>query len=182
MLTVAILDNLGYNVSLLKLPDHVAVGVNLDESATTFGYFIKEYYFLETTSAGWILGKIPPEHVGESNVTIYPISTRPLLIHSWENATRYSSSDGADYVKMKIVVENLGIKAAINFKIWGAFFSQDVVFFNQEETLVSSLDAGTKKIIEMTMDVPQAISSILKTQIHLNGEIVHERESSSSFP
>ncbi|MCK4332475.1 MAG: hypothetical protein KAV40_02725 [Thermoplasmatales archaeon] len=182
MLTASILDSMGYDVSLLKLPDHVAVGVHLDESATIFDYYIEEYYFLETTSTGWILGKIPPEHEDRSNVTIYPISTRPLLIHSWKDATRYSSSDGADYIKMKIVVENLGQETASNFKIWGAFYSQDDIFFNQETTSVSSLAAGTKKIIELTMDVPQAISTNLKTQIHLNDEVVHERESSSSFP
>jgi len=182
MLTASILDSMGYDVSLLKLPDHVAVGVHLDESATIFDYYIEEYYFLETTSTGWILGKIPPEHEDRSNVTIYPISARPLLIHSWKDATRYSSSDGTDYIKMKIVVENLGQETASNFKIWGAFYSQDDIFFNQETTSVSSLAAGTKKIVELTMDVPQAISTNLKTQIHLNDEVVHERESSSSFP
>lgn len=182
ILTASILDNMGYDVSLLKLPDHVAVGVHLDESATIFDYYIEEYYFLETTSTGWILGKIPPEYTDLSNVTIYPISMRPLLIHSWEDATRYSSSDGSDYIKMKIVVENLGQETAENFKIWGGFYSEDDIFSNQETTLISSLAAGTKKIVELTMDVPLAISTKLKTQIHLNDEVVHERESSSSFP
>ena len=182
ILLASILDNIGYEVSLLKLPDHVAVGVHLDESATIFDYYIEEYYFLETTSEGWILGKIPPEYKDLSNVTIYPISARPLLIHSWKDATRYSSSDGADYIKMKIIVENLGQEAASNFKIWGGFYSEDDIFFNQETTLISSLAAGTKKIAELTMDVPQDISTKLKTQIRLNNEVVHKRESSSSFP
>jgi hypothetical protein len=182
ILTASILDRLGYNVSLLKLPNHVAVGVHLDESATVYDYYIKEFYYLETTSTGWTLGKVPPDYKGESNVTVYPISKRPLLIHSWKNATRFSSSDGADYVKMKILIENLGQDLADNFIIWGAFFHKDDIFYNQETISVSSLAAGMKNIVELTMDVPQVLSTKLKTQIYLNNEVIHERESSSSFP
>ena len=61
ILTASILDSLGYNVSLLKIPNHVAVGVRLGKSATVYDYYIEQYYFLETTSSGWILGKVPPE-------------------------------------------------------------------------------------------------------------------------
>ncbi|UCD13920.1 MAG: hypothetical protein JSW60_00445 [Thermoplasmatales archaeon] len=182
ILIASILDSSGYNVSLLKLPSHVAVGVHLDESATTYDYYIEEYYFLETTSSGWPCGKIPSEHEGLSNVTIYAIKQRPLLTHSWKNATHYSGSDGSDYIKMEIVVENLGRETANDFKIRGAFFSQHDIYYNQETTQAYSLAAGSKKIVKMTMDVPQGISTILKTQIYLNDKIVHERESLSSFP
>jgi hypothetical protein len=181
ILAVSILDSMGFNVSLLKLPNHAAVGVHLNESESIFDYYIEEYYYLETTSTGWILGKVPPEYKNLSNVTIYPISTRPLLIHSWKNATRFSGSDESDYVKLKIIVENLGRDSASNFKILGAFYSQNN-FFNQEEILVPSLVAGNKKIIDLKVNVPQGISTILKTQIHLNNKIVNEKESNSSFP
>ena len=181
ILAISILDSMGFNVSLLKLPNHMAVGVHLDESESIFDYYIEEYYFLETTSTGWILGKVPPEYKNLSNVTIYPISTRPLLVHSWKNATRFSGSDESDYVKLKIIVENLGRVSASNFKILGAFYNQNNIF-NQEETLVPSLAAGNKKIVDLKVNVPQGISTTLKTQIHLNNKIVNEKESNSSFP
>ncbi len=181
ILTASILDSLGYNVSLLKIPNHVAVGVRLSKSATAFDYYIDQYYFLETTSTGWVLGKVPPEHDNEDNITVYQISNRPLLIHSWKNATRFSTSDGEDYVKLKIIVENLGRKTANNFNIWGAFFNQGT-YFNQKETSEISLLEDMKKFVNLKMDVPQILTTQLKTQVYLNNKIVHERESTSSFP
>jgi len=180
ILTASILDSMGYTVSLINIPNHVAVGVHLGKSATPYDYYIEEYYFLETTSTGWVLGKVPPEHDTQSNITVYPISLRPILIHSWKNATRFSSSDGEDYVELKIVIENLG-RITTNFKIWGAFFNQDT-YFNQREISEISLSEDTKKIIDLKMDVPQIISTQLKTQIHMNNKVVHERESTSGFP
>lgn len=181
ILAVSILDSIGYNVSLIKIPNHVAAGVHLGKSVTAFDYYIDEYYYLETTGSGWILGNIPPEHQDQSNISVYHISTRPLLIHSWINATRFSSTDGEDYVELKIIVENLGRKSAGNFKIWGAFFNQNN-YFNFKETSKYSITAGTKKILELKLDVPQSIITKLKTHIFLNNKIVHERESSSNFP
>jgi predicted transglutaminase-like cysteine proteinase len=181
ILTAAILDSLGYNVSLLKLPNHVAVGVHLGKSATSYEYYINSYYFLETTSSGWILGKVPPEHKDQSNVTAYPVSIRPLLIHSWENATRYSTSDGDDYVELTILLENLGRKPAVQSTIWGAFYNQSM-YYNQKETPEIIINEDTKQIIEFRIDVPQSVSTKLKTHIHLNNKIVHTRESASNFP
>ena len=182
ILTASILKKLGYNVSLIQLPKHVAVGVNLDESASAEDYFVEEYYYLETSSTNWLLGKIPPEHKYETNITVFTLQSRPILIHSWKNATRFSVTDGSDYIKMKIVVENLGVITASNFDIWGAFFSQDNVFFNQKTTSVSRLEASAKKIVGLTLDVPQEFATKLKTQIYLDNKMVHERESLSNFP
>jgi hypothetical protein len=182
ILTASILKNLGYNVSLIQLPKHVAVGVHLDENATDEDYFIEEYYYLETSSTNWVLGKIPPEHKFQTNITVYTLQSRPILIHSWKNATRFSVNDGSDYIKMKILVENLGVTTANSFDIWGAFFSQGNIFFNQKTTSISRLEAATKKIVGLKLDVPQEFSTKLKTRIYLNDEMVHERESLSNFP
>jgi len=182
ILAASILKNLGYNVSLIQLPKHVAVGVNLDENATNEDYFVEKYYYLETSSTNWLLGKIPPEHKYQTNITVFTLQSRPILIHSWKNATRYSINDGSDYIKMKIVVENLGVTTASSFDIWAAFFTQDDIFFNEKTTPVSRLEAATKKIVELTLDVPQEFSTKLKTRIYLNDKMVHERESLSNFP
>ena len=56
ILAASILRKIGYNVSLIQLPKHVAVGVNLDEEAVSDDYFIDQYYFLETSSTGWFVG------------------------------------------------------------------------------------------------------------------------------
>lgn len=182
ILAADILDIIGYNVSLLRLPNHMAVGVNLDENASVYDYYIEEYYFLETTGTRGFLGKVPDEYKDITNVTVYPISNRPILIHNWKNATRFTGTDGSDFIKMIILVENLGRKAASNFEIRGAFYSQDNIGFNQETILIPYLAAGDKKIVDLKVDVPQTFMTTLKTKIYLNNEMVHEKESTDTFP
>jgi len=182
MLTAALLDNMDYDVSLIRLPNHMAVGVHLDENLSEYEYYADGYYFLETTRNRWNLGKVPDEYEGIANVTVYPLSSRSILLHGWKNATRISSSDGSDYVKIKILIENLGRKTAKNFEVKGAFFNQNDISFNTEAVLVSSLAAGDKKVVELKINVPQSFSSTLKTQIYLDNKMVHEKESSSVFP
>jgi len=182
ILAAAILDNMVYNVSLLRLPNHMAVGVHLDENASSYDYYIEKYYFLETTGTRGFLGKVPEEYKDITNITVYPTFSRPILIHGWENATHLIGSDGSDFVKIKIIVENLGRETAYNFEIRGAFYSQNDVDFNQETTSISSLTAGDKKEVDLKVDVPKGIATTLKTQIYLNNKMVHEKESKDSFP
>jgi hypothetical protein len=182
MLTSALLDNMAFNVSLIRLPNHMAVGVHLDENLSEYEYYADGYYFLETTRNRWDLGRVPAEYRGIANVTVYPLSSRPIIVHNWKNATRISSSDGSDYVQIKILIENLGRKTAKNFEVKGAFFNQNDASFNTDAVLVSSLVAGDKKVVELKINVPQSFSSTLKTQIYMDNKMVHEKESSSVFP
>jgi len=183
MLTASLLDSMGYTVSLLRLPNHMAVGVHLDENLSNYDCYAEEYYYLETTRRdGGDLGRVPEEYEDITNVTVHSISSRPILIHSWKNATRFSGSDGSDYVKIKILIENLGRGNANNFEIRGAFYNQNGIGFNKETTWIVSLAAGKKKVVDLQINVPQGISTTLKTQIYLNDQMVHEKESTSSFP
>jgi predicted transglutaminase-like cysteine proteinase len=182
ILTAALLESLGYNVSLIRLPQHMAVGVHLNETLSVYSYYIDQYYFLETTTLSMPLGKIPPEYQGLSNVTVYPISSRPLLIHSWKNATRFTMSTGADYVSVTMMIENLGTAATSDIEVRGAFYDNTSRIYNQETMSVSSIAAGEKRVVELSVDVPSLISTTLKTQLFLNGVMVNQRESTSRFP
>jgi predicted transglutaminase-like cysteine proteinase len=182
ILTAALLESLGYNASLIRLPQHMAVGVHLNETISVYSYYIDQYYFLETTTLSMPLGKIPPEYQGLSNVTVYPISSRPLLIHYWENATRFTMSTGADYVSVTMIIENLGIAASSDIEVRGAFYDNTSRIFNQETMSVSSIAAGQKRVVKLSVDVPSLTSTTLKTQLYLNGIMVNQRESTSRFP
>jgi predicted transglutaminase-like cysteine proteinase len=182
ILTAALLDSLGYNVSLLRLPKHMAVGVHLNEPISPYSYYIDEYYFLETTTLHMPLGKIPPEYQGLSNVTVYSISSRPLLLHQWESATRYQMSTGEDYVRVKMIFENIGTIAAYDIEIRGAFYDNADQLYNQRSMTVPVLAAGEKRLVELSVDVPSVGSTTLKTQVYLDGVMVNQRESSSRFP
>jgi hypothetical protein len=77
----------GYDVVLLRFPGHMAVGVNLSKSAIPqYNYYVDNYYFLETTTEGKPCGFVPNDYRDSaSNVTVYPIKSKPLLVHDWEN-------------------------------------------------------------------------------------------------
>jgi predicted transglutaminase-like cysteine proteinase len=182
ILTAALLWDLGYNVSLIRLPQHMAVGVHLTETIPLYSYYIDQYYFLETTTLHMTLGKVPPEYQGLTNITVYPISSRPLLVHLWKSATRFQISTGEDYVNVKMVLENLGTAAATDIEIRGAFYDNMSRIYDQQTTNVSFIAAGEKCLAELSIDVPSSVSTTLKTQLYVHGVMVNQRESSSYFP
>jgi hypothetical protein len=182
ILTAALLQSLGYNVSLIRLPQHMAVGVNLNETITEYSYYIDQYYFLESTTLFMPLGKIPPEYQALSNITVYPISSRPILIHSWKNATRITMSTRVDYVSVTVIIENLGTTSTSDIEIRGAFYDNESQIYNQERLSVLSIAIGEKRLVELSVDVPSFVSVTLKTQLYLNGMMIDQRESSALFP
>jgi hypothetical protein len=182
ILTAALLESLGFNVSLIRLPQHMAVGVHPNETISGYSYYINQYYFLETTTLHMTLGKIPSEYQGLTNVTVYPISSRPLLIHHWKSATRFQISTGEDYVHVQMVLENLGTAVTSDIEVRGAFYDNASRLYNQQTTDVPSIDAGGKRLVELSVDVPALISTTLKTQLYLNGMMVNQRESTQRFP
>lgn len=185
ILTAALLESLGYNVSLIRLPQHMAVGVRLNQTVPGYSYYIDQYYYLETTTLHMTLGRVPPEYQGLTNVTVYPISQRPLLVHSWKSATRYQVSTGEDYVRVKMILENLGAAVASNIEIHGAFYDNMSLIYNLQAMSVTPIVAGQKKLVEISVDVPSSVAvktTTLKTQLYLDGGMVNQRESTSRFP
>jgi hypothetical protein len=63
---------MGYDVALIALPRHMAVGVNISAYGSYYEYGSKKYFYLETTGDGWKIGEIPVEY---QNLTarIYPV-------------------------------------------------------------------------------------------------------------
>jgi hypothetical protein len=182
ILGAAMLSELGYNVSLIRLPEHMAVGVHLDEAIGSYTYYIDRYYYLEMTGVNSPVGRVPPEYQGLTNVAVYPISSRPLLIHYWLNATRYTTSNGLDFIKLKMLMKNLGSAAASSFEIRGAFYDAANHSYNENSSGESFLGPQDRQIIDLQVTVPKGVSTELRTRIYLGGRIVHERESSSHFP
>jgi hypothetical protein len=181
ILAASLLSSLGYNVSLIRLPNHMAVGVHLNQTLPAYSYYVDQYYFLETTTLHMPLGKIPLEYQGLTNETVYPISSRPLLIHEWKNATRFTLNNGVDYVQLKIIVENLGSEVAPEVEVRGAFYDMSNRSYEQKTTIVYSLGVGEKRFIELSVNVPSLISTSLKTHMYLNNVMVNQRESTIQF-
>jgi len=66
ILTAAILRHMGFGVVLLAFTDemHMAVGIRVPppdaRGASAYEWNGEDYYYLETTAAGWTIGKMPP--------------------------------------------------------------------------------------------------------------------------
>ena len=185
IITACMLDNLGYSVSLIRLPGHMAVGVNLSEdSLPTYDYYVYDYYFLETTTEGKTVGFIPKEHVSSSEIDVFNVSYRGLLTHHWEDnsLTIYKNTDIGDYIKVIVYVENIGVKTDSNVKVEGVFYTNSGLEFNAESEIISSIKPGMKDKVILTVNVPEGRTTWFKTRVYINDEVVDIRESSSTFP
>jgi transglutaminase-like putative cysteine protease len=80
ILLAALLKLMGYDVALVILPTHVALGIaglNLSGTYLTNPTTNTRYYYVESTVNGWLPGQIPPEFeedVSEGKYDILPIA------------------------------------------------------------------------------------------------------------
>ena len=184
--TAYILKNMGYTVALLRFPDHMAVGVNLsEEDIPAYDFYIDGYYFLETTTGGKLCGFVPSDYRElTSEVIIHPLSDRPLLDHSWQDGTItiFTNTEIGDFVKVALFVENIGSITAENFIVEAGFFTEGGLKSNNKREAISMLASGMKEKVVLTVNIPKSITTRFKTRIYLDGEIVDEKESVSTFP
>ena len=184
ILAASILSQMGYDVALFRLTNHMAVGVCINQNISGYERYIDDYYFLETTSVGGTLGYIPNEYKSRYNLTVYPISSRPLLIHSWKNnsLTIFTNTDIGDFVKVTSIVKNLGSDTAEDILFKGAFYTAYNQELNAKTSTISLLKPGMQEEVTIIVYIPKDLSTTFKTRVYLNGEVVDEKEASASFP
>ena len=186
ILTASLLDRLGYKVALIRLPNHMAVGVNLSEGAVPhYHYYTNGYYYLETTMEESPVGFIPSQYrTTSSDSEIYPISSRPYIRHTWINNvfTIFTKMNTGDFVKLDAIVENDGRSTAYNIRVEGAFVTSIGLTIQSNDYVISSLKPGKKQKVTITVDIPQTVLTTFKSRIYLNGEVVDSKESSEPFP
>jgi len=185
ILAACVLDNLGFNTALIRLPDHMAVGVDLNgERLSQYDYFVDAYYYLETTTEGKPVGFIPSEYTSATEIDVFSVSSRPLLIHNWVDSsiTIYTDTSMGDFVKVEAIVENLGRITASTVTVECAFFSVADNKYNAKTTRIYQLEPYTKEKISLKSDIPGDVTTWFKTRIYFNGELFDEKESANSFP
>jgi len=183
ILTASILNRMGFDVALFRFTNHMAIGVKLNEKLSGYEYYTDSYYFLETTTKGKPLGFIPSEYKSHCNLTVYHISSRPLLFHDWKNnsITIFTNTELGDFVKVKLIVENLGSATAEDVLVKCGFYTQSDLELNAKTKTISSLEPMMKEEITLTADIPTGITTWFKTRIYLDNEVVDEQESASPF-
>lgn len=184
ILLAAILDQMGYKSALLRLTGHMAVGVQLDEDATAYDYYIDNYYYIEPTSEQSPCGFVPQKYRNKQNLSIYEVSSRPLLLQNWKNGTVsiFRQTGLGDFVKATIIIKNMGSGDAKDIVVRVGFYSEQGIAVSSETTSIATLAAGGRKKVILCANIPSGITTRFKTQIYLDNKIVDERETTSSFP
>lgn len=109
-LLVALLYEMDADFVLLVLPEHMAVGVHLDE--VDVGRYLwfhdKKYYFMETTMPNWQIGQVP-EHYMTTEMEVVPVDDTPTLLMK---GVHFDSQPTLVYEKancsLKLDLHNLG--------------------------------------------------------------------------
>lgn len=92
ILLSAVLNEMGYDVVLLELPSHMAVGVagnwtgkgnGNENGGRVVEHRGREYWYVETTGDGWSVGEVP-EQLLDDPVTVRSLEPTPVLRHSWD--------------------------------------------------------------------------------------------------
>jgi len=119
ILSVAILQEMGYDVVLLELPEHMALGIKCDPEldGRSFEYNNNHYYYLETTGNNWQIGEMPEEFQDEP-VQIIPVYRRPLVNLDFSAKCEYSKKEGM--VDVNVTLRNVGSELAENTTIYVA--------------------------------------------------------------
>jgi len=173
ILTAALLDKLNYDVMLLGLPTHMAVGVYMEGvEGSYYPYEAREYLYLETTSEGWRLGEIPSEYEGEP-ANLYPLLPVPVLTHSWRAIQKGLR------ITLTVTVKNEDSAAATGIRVYSAFDAGDGGVWRPEESEAFDLHFGRETTIKLVLDAPKnkytrLIVGILDSEGHMLDESYSE--------
>ncbi len=148
ILMASLLGAMGYNVSLILLPDHLAVGVEVNATGVHWVYDNVTYYYLETTAPGWEEGEVPPEHDPEE-ATLYPVEEMPFLAYSW-TATRLNNK-----ATVKIHVTSEGAVSAEDYRVWLAVEDQDGFILAETHSSYFDLAFGEETSFKLKVTGPR---------------------------
>jgi hypothetical protein len=109
VLAAALLQARGFDVALLSYsgsPGHVALGIGLDASGTSFSSGDARYFYVEMTTPGWAVGEVPDELKGVVP-SIIPVVKNPSLLVSVTATATGTTANLVDY-RVQYTVTNQG--------------------------------------------------------------------------
>jgi len=157
ILTSSILYKLGYDVSLIRFEDHMAVGVHLDSYPYIDKVYFtddsgKRYLYLETSNKGWKLGEADEKYAHDTNYTIYPVKDKPILVQYCKPPVRHQIGD-EDFIDLTSTIINIGSGSANNVKLVVKIeVDNSEITVAQSETMY--LKEGEGKDVYLKFDTP----------------------------
>lgn len=167
ILAATMLHEMGYDVMLVTLPEHLALAVACDEGCDGiyYEYEDRRYYYLEVTNTGWDLGQIPKEY-RSSQAKLAPLLYRPRLRlnHcSYRHEAYYSTDFEVPYL-LECELENAGpgttkgLSVRVRFSTYGGIAVVDRLFPLEE------LSEGVSGNCTLTVNVPRPFHGILEVR------------------
>lgn len=137
ILLASILRSMGYDVVLIELSNHCAVGVSGEDTlhGTYWEYDGGKYFYIETTDSGWGIGELPDVYRNAS-AYIFPMIPTPVISHEWymENKTYYS--------ELTVTITNLGSAAAYDIYVFTGFDAGNNQIWCAQQSNTLDLEPG----------------------------------------
>lgn len=151
-----ILHTLGYDVVMVLLPDHMALGVR--ETAKFAGTYYEHngfrYYYLETTGLAGRIGMVPEEYRGQA-AYVYDFSPRPIITHEWTGQRTNNTYE------IEITVENHGLVGVEGCSVLAGFHAGEGQLWHQVESESFTLQPGDTVHVSLSLPVPHTAETRL---------------------
>ncbi len=137
---------LDYDVVLVRLPAHIALGVLEGDKfcGTYYPYRDNHYFYLETTGEAGRIGMVPEEYEGQL-AYIYDFSPRPVVVHHWTGQRHQ------DTYELRVTVENQGTAAADDCSVLAGFDAGNGRLWNGTRSATFDLEPGDTIEVDMTL-------------------------------
>jgi len=173
VLMASLLKLMGYDVVLLDVPEHMAVGISSDH-LTFYGFHYsennKEYYYVETTEPGWSIGEIPEEY---SDVPAYLVHLVPvpMLTHTWitSNTWEYPTYYTTD---LTVTVKNEGTATAEDVYVFAGFDAGGDMVWSAKTSDNFTLDVDSEKTVTLQLTLSRYEYTRLVVEVIYGGYAV----------
>lgn len=172
ILLAALLDEMGHDVVLIELLNHMGVGISGNFSGFYYELEGKRYFYVETTGTGWKIGELPSEFRGTA-ATLYPIEPIPVLTHSWK-AEQISYRT----LELSVTVKNEGTATAENVYVYAGFDAGENMVWNPQKSEIFSLPPDSEAQVTLRLTIPKDKYTRLIVQVILENYVADQSFSS----
>jgi len=159
-----LMEAMGYDVVLVRLPDHMALGIREAEKfvGTYYEYNGVRYFYLETTGTAGRVGMVPEEYKGQA-AYIYDFSPRPIVTHDW-NGERFGST-----YRMTLRVKNHGSAELRDCTVRAGFDAGNEQMWSAVQSEPFALAPGESTEIQLALEIPNYAHTRLLVFVVHNG-------------
>lgn len=176
ILLAAVTHALGYDTILLDYPTHMAVGIAGDPSiqGTYYEWRGKRFYFVETTSTGWVLGELPDKYQGVE-AKVIELEPAPVYFCTWS----YPAWSG--YIPLTVNIENQGSAPAEDVVVHAGCDAGNNMVWNQVASSSFDVQIDGKATVELSLVPPRGQHTRVVVWVTAGGTTVHKSSGENWF-